>query len=116
MNGRRYKGVRPRIGMAGAAWPSCNFQAVASGTTWVLITDVVVKGHGGGVDSVAVSASNLQVTVDSAPPPDPRPGANAAPPPWNRPPRLPKTATKAERIHRRPLVHLRFHKVARFRR
>jgi len=60
-----------RIGMAGGSVAIVQFQAVASGTTWVLITDVVVKDMAGGSIAFAVSASNLQVTVDSAPPPQP---------------------------------------------
>ena len=46
-----------RIGMAGGSVAIVQFQAVASGTTWVLITDVVVKDMAGGSMASAVSAS-----------------------------------------------------------
>jgi hypothetical protein len=60
-----------RAGMARGSVAIVQFQAVAPGTTSVLITDVVVKDFAGRSIASAVSASNLQVTVDSVPPPQP---------------------------------------------
>jgi hypothetical protein len=60
-----------RAGMAGGSVAIVRFQAVAPGTTSVLITDVVVKDLAGRSIASAVSASNLQMTVDSFPPPQP---------------------------------------------
>ena len=60
---------RQRGGMAGGRVAIVQFQAIAPGTTPVLITDIVVKDFAGRSIASAVSVSNLQVTVDSAPPP-----------------------------------------------
>jgi hypothetical protein len=60
-----------RAGMAGGSAAIVRFQAVAPGTTSVLITDVVVKDVAGRSIAPAVSASNLQITVDSFPPTQP---------------------------------------------
>ena len=60
-----------RAGMAGGSVAIVQFQAVAPGTTSVMITDVVVKDLAGRSMASAVSASNLQMTVDSVPPPQP---------------------------------------------
>jgi hypothetical protein len=57
------------------------FQAVGPGTTSVLITDVVVKDLAGRSIGPAVSASYLQMTVDSVPPPQPEA--------WRRPRAVP---------------------------
>jgi hypothetical protein len=73
----------PRAGLAGGSVVTVQFQAIATGTTSVLITDVVVKDSRGRSVASAVSASNLQVTADSVPPPTPaRPSApvNIEPP------------------------------------
>ena len=59
-----------RIGVAGGSVAIVQFQAVAPGTTSIVITDVVVKDLAGRSIASAVSAS-LQVTVDSVPPPQP---------------------------------------------
>jgi len=59
----------PRAGLAGGSVATVQFQALATGTTSVLITDVVVKDSSGRSMVSRVSASNLQVTVDSVPPP-----------------------------------------------
>lgn len=58
-----------RVGRSGASVAVVHFQPVAPGTTPVLITDVVVKDADGKPMIPALSASNLQVTVDSLPPP-----------------------------------------------
>jgi hypothetical protein len=60
-----------RAGMAGGSVAIVQFHAVAPGITSVLITDVVVKDLAGRLIASAVSPSNLQVTVDSAPPSQP---------------------------------------------
>jgi hypothetical protein len=60
-----------RIGVAGGSVAIVQFQAVAAGTTSVLITDLVVKDLAGKSIGPAVSAANLQMTVDSLPPPQP---------------------------------------------
>jgi hypothetical protein len=57
--------------LAGGSVAIVRFQAVAAGTTSVLITDVVAKDVEGRPIASAISASNLQVTVDSPPPPLP---------------------------------------------
>jgi hypothetical protein len=63
-----------RVGtMAGGSVAMVQFQAVAPGTTSVLTTDVVVKDVAGRSIASAVSASNLQMTVDSVPPSQPEP-------------------------------------------
>ncbi len=63
-----------RVGtMAGGSVAMVQFQAVAPGTTSVMITDVVVKDVAGRSIASAVSASNLQMTVDSVPPSQPEP-------------------------------------------
>jgi hypothetical protein len=64
----------PRAGLAGGSVATVQFQAVTTGTTSVLITDVVVKDSSGRSMVPAVSASNLQVTADSVPPPQPAAG------------------------------------------
>jgi hypothetical protein len=56
-----------RVAIAGGSVAIVQFQAVAPGTTWVLITDVVVKDAAGRWIASAVPASNLQMTVDSPP-------------------------------------------------
>ncbi|HEX2541609.1 MAG TPA: cohesin domain-containing protein [Caldimonas sp.] len=56
-----------RSGMAGGSVAIVQFQALAPGTTSVLITDVVVRDSAGKAMASAVSGSNLQVTVDSLP-------------------------------------------------
>ena len=73
----------PRAGLAGGSVATVQFQALATGTTSVLITDVVVKDSTGRSLLSAISASNLQVTVDSAPLPAARrePRAVTAEPP-----------------------------------
>jgi hypothetical protein len=58
----------PRAGLAGGSIATVQFQALATGTTTVLITDVVVKDSAGRSMVPAVSASNLQVSVESVPP------------------------------------------------
>lgn len=45
--------------------------AVGAGTTSLLVTDVVVKDSAGRSMATSVSASNLQMTVDPAPPRQP---------------------------------------------
>ena len=60
-----------RAGLAGGSVATVQFQALATGTTSVLISDVVVKDSSGRSMLPAVSASNLQVTVDSVPPRQP---------------------------------------------
>lgn len=57
-----------RAGMAGGSVAIVRFQAVAPGTTSVLITDMMVKDLTGRSIASAVSASNLPMTVDSVPP------------------------------------------------
>lgn len=57
-----------RIGMAGSSVAVVKFQAVAPGTTSVLITNVMVKDLTGRWIASAVSASSLPMTVDSVPP------------------------------------------------
>ena len=57
-----------RAGMTGGNVATVQFQAVTTGTTTVLITDVVVKDSSGRSVVPAVSAANVQVTVDSVPP------------------------------------------------
>ena len=59
-----------RTGVAGGSVAIVQFQAVAPGTTSIVITDVVVKDLAGRSIASAVSAS-LQMTVDSVPPPQP---------------------------------------------
>ena len=60
-----------RAGLEGGSVATVQFQALATGTTSVLISDVVVKDSSGRSMLPAVSASNLQVTVDSVPPRQP---------------------------------------------
>jgi len=57
-----------RTGIAGGSVAIVRFQAVAPGTTSVLITDVMVKDLTGRWIASAVSASNLPMTVYSVPP------------------------------------------------
>lgn len=57
------------VAIAGGSVAIVQFQAVAPGTTSVLITDVAVKDLAGRWMASAVPASNLQMTVDSVPPP-----------------------------------------------
>ena len=59
------------VGLAGGSVAIVQFQAVAPGKTSVLITDVAVKDLAGRSIASAVSPSNLQMTVDSVPPPQP---------------------------------------------
>ena len=61
-----------RTGMAGGTVAVVRFHAEGPGTTSVLVTDVVVKDAAGRSMATSVSASNLQMTVDTAPL---RPGA-----------------------------------------
>ncbi len=69
----------PRAGLAGGSVATVQFQALAAGTTSVLITDVVVKDSRGRSLTSQVSASNLQITVESVPQRAlPRPPAPAA--------------------------------------
>jgi hypothetical protein len=68
-----------RAGLAGGSVATVQFQALAPGTTSVLITDVVVKDSSGRSMMPALSASNLQVTVDSLPPPQPVPPRRSVP-------------------------------------
>jgi hypothetical protein len=60
-----------RIGVAGGSVAIVQFQAVAPGTTSIVITDVVVKDLAGRSIASAISAPNLQMTVDSVPPRQP---------------------------------------------
>ena len=60
----------PHIGVAGGSVAIVKFQAVGTGTTSIVITDVVVKDLAGRSIAPAASAS-LQMTVDSAPPRQP---------------------------------------------
>ena len=60
-----------RAGMAGGTVAVVRFHAEGPGTTSVLVTDVVVKDAAGRSMATSVSASNLQMTVDTAPPPQP---------------------------------------------
>jgi hypothetical protein len=57
-----------RVSLAGSSVAIVRFQAVAPGTTSVLITDVAVKDLTGRLTESVVSASNLRMTVDSVPP------------------------------------------------
>ena len=57
-----------RAGLAGGSVATVQFQAISTGTTSVLITDVVVKDTMGRSMRPALSASNLQITADSLPP------------------------------------------------
>jgi len=72
-------------GLQGGNVATVQFQAISTGTTSVLISDVVIKDSRGRSMVSAVSASNLQVTVDSVPQPTPagqrEHGAVAAEPP-----------------------------------
>jgi hypothetical protein len=52
------------VGRSGGSVAVVRFQPIAPGTTSVLITDVVVKDGDGKPMTSALSASNLQVTVD----------------------------------------------------
>lgn len=61
------------VGMAGGSVAVVQFQGVAPGTTSVLITNVVIKDSAGKWLAAAVAPSNLQITVDSVPPPQPEP-------------------------------------------
>ena len=56
-----------RAGLAGGSVATVQFQAITTGTTSVLISDVVVKDSSGRSMLPALSASNLQVTVESVP-------------------------------------------------
>ena len=87
-----------RAGMAGGSVAIVQFQAVAPGTTSVLITDVVVKDLAGRSMATAVSASNLQVTVDSAPPRAAR-SRSASAVAVEPPTETTQTATEADAIH-----------------
>ena len=60
-----------RAGMAGGTVAVVRFHAEGPGTTSVLVTDVVVKDAAGRSMAASVSASNLQMTVDTPPPPQP---------------------------------------------
>jgi hypothetical protein len=60
-----------QLGTAGGSVAIVQFQAVAAGTTLVMISDVVVKDSAGRWIAPAVSVSSLQMTVDSVPPPLP---------------------------------------------
>jgi Cohesin domain len=62
------------VGIAGGSVATVQFQAVAPGTTSVMITDVVLKDLAGRSIPSAVSQSNLQIAVDSVPPPQPKVG------------------------------------------
>jgi hypothetical protein len=62
-----------RAGLGAGSVGIVKFQAVAPGTTSVMISDVVAKDWVGRWIPVAVSASNLRVTVDSVPPSEPEP-------------------------------------------
>ena len=66
-------------GLAGGGVATVQFQAIAPGTTFVLITDVVVRDSRGRSTMSELSASNLQVTVDSVPPPQPVSPRQSAP-------------------------------------
>ena len=55
--------------MAGDSVAIVSFQALAAGPTFVTITDVVVKDLAGRPMAPAIAASNLQITVNPAPPP-----------------------------------------------
>jgi len=57
----------PHSGAAGGSVAIVQFQALVPGTTTVLVTDVIVKDSAGKSIASAVSASNLQLTVDSIP-------------------------------------------------
>jgi len=57
-----------RAGVAGGSVGSVQFQAITTGMTTVLITDVVVRDSAGRSMVPAVSASNLQVSAESVPP------------------------------------------------
>jgi len=60
-----------RAGMVGGTVAVVRFHAEGPGTTSVLVTDVVVKDAAGRSMAASVSASNLQMTVDTPPPPQP---------------------------------------------
>jgi len=57
-----------RLASAGGNVAVVQFQAVAPGSTWVLISDVTVKDPGGNSVPFALSASSLQVTAESSAP------------------------------------------------
>jgi hypothetical protein len=57
-----------RAGMVGGTVAVVRFHAEGPGTTSVLVTDVVVKDAAGRSMAASVSASNLQMTVDTPPP------------------------------------------------
>jgi len=63
-----------RAGVTGGGVAILRFQAVAAGSTEVLMTDVVVKDLAGRSIASAVSAPRLHVTVDAAPPRQPDAG------------------------------------------
>jgi hypothetical protein len=60
-----------RAGMPGGTVAAVRLHAVGAGTTSLLVTDVVVKDSAGRSMATSVSASNLQMTVDPAPPRQP---------------------------------------------
>ncbi len=69
----------PRASATGGSVAVIRLQGVAPGTTWVLISDVVVKDTLGRWVGAALSAPSLQITVDSPPPPQPpSPGQGSA--------------------------------------
>jgi len=59
----------PNVRIAGGSVAIVQFQAVAPGATLVMVTDVVLKDFAGKSIPVAISQSNLEIAVDSVPPP-----------------------------------------------
>ena len=57
-----------RAGLAGGSVAIVQFQAISTGSTSVLITDVVIKDATGSSMRPALSASNLQISAESLPP------------------------------------------------